>query len=100
MIESLTKEQEEQFPNYRDKWLGYGLSSAQDITPEDCDRAFELISKLVLEEGDEPLIGWVLCESPIDIKNKSENSDFIYHRGFGNHDAGWLSFYDYMEEVV
>jgi hypothetical protein len=100
MIESLTKEQEEQLAVYRDKWLSYGLSTAQDITPEDCDRAFELISELVLEDGDEPLIGWVLCDSPVDIKNKSGNKDFIYNRGFGNHDAGWISFYDYMEEVV
>ena len=100
MIESLTKEQEEQLTVYRDKWLSYGLSTAQDITPEDCDRAFELISKMVLEEGDEPLVGWVLCDSPMDIKNKSKNDDFVYHRSFGNHDAGWISFYDYMEEVV
>lgn len=100
MIESLTKEQEEQLPVYRDKWLNYGLSTAQDITPEDCDRAFEIISELVLEEGDEPLVGWVLCDSPIDIKNKSKNDNFVYHRSFGNHDAGWISFYDYTEEVL
>ena len=99
-IKSLTTEQAEQMHYHRDKWLSNGLSTAQDITPEDCDRAFELISELVLEDGDEPLIGWVLCDSPMDIKNKSGNKDFIYNRGFGNHDSGWIAFYDYMEEVL
>lgn len=100
MIEKLTKKQTEQLSIYRDKWLKNGLSAEQNITDKDCQLAFKMISELVLEDGDEPLSGWILCDSPIDMKNKSKNKQFIYDRSFGNHDSGWISFYDYMENVL
>lgn len=101
MIEKLTKKQESQMAVYRDKWIANGLSTVQDITEDDIARAIEIVSELVLEDGDSPLAGGIICDSPIHMsKLIGSNSFVIYSSFFGNLESSWISSYDFFQEEV
>ena len=100
MIENLTKEQEKLLQVYANKWISRGLSTDQNVTEKDCERAVELVSKLVLEPGDPELKGYVLCDSPFEISKKVDSNAFLSESFYGNLEASWLSFFDYCKTVL
>ena len=98
-IDSLTSEQEALLDVYAEKWIAIGL----DATPADRPRAEAAIARVYTAGGLRPPGEIVWCQSPDDLittaKKRGDTvavGDFI----FGQHDAGWLSFYAYMREVV
>ena len=104
MIESLTKDQEARMAEFRDKWIAIGLSTE----PADRKRAEEGVKLAYAAGGLEPPkeIYWV--ESPFaGLKKAAELSgdasdelSQLYRCGYGQHDASWLSFYDFFGEVL
>jgi hypothetical protein len=103
MIEKLTKEQEKELEVYRDKWIDIGRS----CEPVDLEVCKPLVCEAYKSAGLEPPKKFFLVDSPVAAiekvreldstlsKNKSLN-DMIY----GSHDASWMSFYDYMDNVL
>ena len=96
-IESLTPEQEAQLDVYRDKWIKIGLSTER----VDREVAMESVRKLY-ECGGLPM--------PKNVEfagGPDEARDILRRYGvdapvttscvYGSHEAGWLSFYDYMQ---
>jgi len=113
-IENLTKEQEELLPVYRDKWLAIGLSTEET----DVEKAEEAIDKVYQCAGLEPpkekiwgknpyegavlaaqltKYGKIRASDPLD---KNEITNQLSHAGYGNHDASWISFYDFFQKEV
>lgn len=100
MINSLTKEQESQFSVYSKKWIEIGLST----NPIDMSVMDEIINKLYSQVGldspnkievyDSPFAAVKAMKEKYDVDVKSQ--DFVY----GAHDAAWLSFFDYLNDVV
>jgi len=91
MIESLTKEQEEKFPEYVRKWLSIGLCT----NPADKTKSEALIDDVYKAGGLEPPKTKIWLLSPFEIKKYNipfDSSNFCY----GQHDASWLGFYDYF----
>lgn len=124
-INSLTPSQIERFTEWRDRWTAIGLCT----DPANRPRAENGIASIYRGAGlATPKIVW--CGSPLSqaitramlMKNKSGTSvgasvgdsvwasvgdsvkdsvrDSVRDSGFGQHDAGWLSFYDYFRFVV
>jgi len=98
MIESLTPEQEALFPVYVKKWLDVGLNTQ----PADRKAAEEGV-RMAYAAADLPPpkeIRWT--DSPnaggLMAAKFAENNTLTPL--YGQHDAAWLSFYDFMEEVV
>jgi hypothetical protein len=102
-IESLTADQEARFVEYIDKWLSIGLST-EPVDFENAKKAACLSYRLA---GLEEPKNFHITDSPIDairlIKtldpSKSEY-DIFNEMFYGSQDAGWLSFYNYFQEVV
>jgi len=102
-IESLTANQEARFVEYIDKWLSIGLST-EPVDFENAKTAACLAYRLA---GLEEPKNFHITDSPIDairlIKtldpSKSEY-DIFNEMSYGSQDAGWLSFYNYFQEVV
>lgn len=104
VIKELTEEQSKQLEKYRDKWIKIGLNTSK------IDRAkAESLVGAVYEQGGLPPpkeIKWV--KSPTEALEYVENHssydgtkrDAFSNFCYGNHDAGWLSFYDYCYEVL
>jgi hypothetical protein len=104
-MSELTESQKEQLPIYRDKWIEIGTNT----DPIDEDRAREAI-RLLYECGDQtPPSNVMFFESPKQIidhlktlppfKSRS-NSDLLQLFIYGQHDASWLTYYDYLKGVV
>lgn len=95
-ITSLTPDQEAQMSVYRDKWIKIGLNTDR-IDPERARAAVELLyARGGLSAPDKI----VFANGPRDAKellgkNHSVTDSCVY----GNHEAAWLSFYDYMQNV-
>lgn len=97
----LTDEQKALFPVYRDKWIAIGKSC------EPCDlekskhyarlaySAAGLVCPEVFYLVDSPLAA---AELEAKLQNKKTLS--ISNQAFGYHEAGWLSYYDFMLEVL
>lgn len=124
-IESLTKEQEALLPVYRDKWIEIGTN----CEPCDFERAKAALTPVYQAAGLEPPGQVYLVDSPIQScyasailseakqwpsqKNlegwlndpdtlqrlRGEAAQHLHDQIYGSHDAGWLSFYDYLYEV-
>lgn len=102
-IESLTANQEARFGEYVDKWLSIGLST-EPVALENAKTAACLAYRL---SGLEEPKNFHITDSPIAairlIKtldpSKSEY-DIFNEMSYGSQDAGWLSFYNYFQEVV
>ena len=98
MIEQLTPEQEAQLSIYREKWIDIGLSTGKC----DFERAKGLITTMYTNAGLEPPKEWHYSTSP---KATLKLCKDLYNlddpvSGYGCHDAGWLSFYDYCKQVL
>lgn len=111
-IEKLTPEQEARLPEFRDKWLAHGLSTQ----PANRPMAEEGIRKAYLAGGLTPPDTIVWAESPVAALKEIAKAEFaeqgktkytdkelwnqakqyIQSACFGQHEAAWLAFYDFM----
>jgi hypothetical protein len=101
-IEKLTPELEAQMEVYHDRWIDIGLSTA-NIERERATDAVKLMYKCGgLEAPDElvfvngPIEAFKLLKDRKVVKNVD---DFLSSIVFGSNEAGWLSFYNYFQEV-
>lgn len=100
MITSLTLEQTAKFPDYVDNWTGIGL----DISDIDVEKTMlaigvmykeaDLVCPTKYEVYDSPFEAITEMKIRYNLDVTPEN--FIY----GAHDASWLAFYSYMQEVL
>lgn len=102
-ISSLTKEQEARFPEFVDKWQKIGLST-ESINFEE---AKKIAIKLYEEAGLKAPKTILYARSPKEaisiiqkIDSSMTESSIFFDMSFGNQEASWLSFYDYMQEVA
>ena len=85
-IDKITSEQKKLFPVYREKWLEIGLRT-ETINKEDARFVLQkFLSHFNLNDRE-----IVFVDSPKGLKQ---------NRVFGNNEAGWLSFYDFMKNVM
>ncbi len=102
-LTELTPEQEALMDVVRDEWIAYGLSTA----PADRAAAEAGVDLAYRAAGLEPPALKVWVGSPWAILDKAQEIDDEpktreqYLRGmcFGQHDASWLSFYDYFRRI-
>jgi hypothetical protein len=102
-LEKLTAEQEARFTEFTEKWLSIGLSTE----PCDFEKAKEaacLAYRLV--DLEEPK-NFFLADSPVDairlIKELAPDmseTQIFSDMSYGAHEAPWLSFYNYFQEVA
>lgn len=101
----LTPEKEARFDEFVNKWTAIGLARSQTI---DVPRIQAAVSALYAQEGQE-LTRVQICESPAALVRKlpsmrghteAETPTLeVSACSFGQFDAGWLSFYDYLQSV-
>lgn len=98
IIDHLTKEQEAQFDPYVEKWLKYALSTDEPDIPG----SEHWICEAYKAAGIEPPSSFEWFKSPQAMRVACPEA-FVDRSGnicFGNHDAPWLAFYDFMLNVV
>ena len=101
MIEELTKEQDEKLDEYFEKWSNVGLRFGK-TTPEDREISERAIFEIYKEQGlSQPQVFW--ARSPeeaikklFELGDDKIKSEPLGDVGFGQHDASWLSFYDFF----
>lgn len=111
MITSLTPAQEAQLEVYKNKWIEIGL----DRGPCDFDKAKQYVKMAYEAAGEKCPDAFYLADSPMAAINLElelrgiKESDDGYHEArkqapdnqiFGSHEAPWLSYYDYMWNVL
>lgn len=102
MIKSLTKKQALQLDTYRDKWLAIGLSCEPCNLEESkkyarmAYKSAGLKSPKVFHLVDSPMAA---CELESSLMGVTK-IDALNNQIFGSHDASWLSYYDYMINVL
>ena len=101
-IESLTESDIAQFDIYVKKWIDIGLSTE----PVDLENAKAAVCRAYTNVGLSEPKNFFVTKSPIDaiklIKTLAPEKsavDIFNEMSYGNHDAGWLSFYNYFQEV-
>ena len=101
-INTLTDADIAQFDTYVNKWLDIGLSTA----PVDLENAKIAARNAYISAGLTPPTQFYTAKSPIDaisiirkLDPSKTPSEIFNDMSFGNHDAGWLSFYTYFQEV-
>ncbi len=111
-VEKLTKTQEAALAQYRDKWISIGLS----VEETDIEKAESAIDKVYTSAGlptpeekvwaRNPYEGVILAAQlekygkirAADPLEKTEITNQLSKAGYGNHDASWLSFYDFFQK--
>lgn len=103
MITKLTKAQEQQMAVYRDQWIKHGRSTE----PLNEEAARGACIEFYKQGGLNPPKEIVFQPSPMAAVNylkqrfpKLSNSDIYAAASWGNLEAGWISFYTYMHEVL
>jgi hypothetical protein len=102
VISDLTEEQKARLSEYRDKWLAIGLDTKRANRPkaeEAAKAAYEvagLIPPTTFEWVDSPVAAIKLLTDKYGLSKSDAINSFAY----GNQEAGYLSFYDYMLQVV
>lgn len=102
-IESLTTDQEARFGEYVDKWISIGLSTE----PVDFENAKTAACFAYRLAGLEEPKNFHITDSPVnairlikELEPSFSENDIFNDMSYGSHDAGWLSFYNYFQEVV
>ena len=102
-IEKLTAEQEARFGEYVDKWLDIGLSTE----PVDFEKAKEAACLSYRLAGLPEPVNFHIADSPVDairliktLDSSKSSSDIFNEMSYGAQDAGWLSLYNFFQEVV
>lgn len=106
-IESLTDAQRARIPEYVQQWKEIGLSTK----PADRYAAGKAILELYACAGRKPPSSIVWRESPMAMCERDVSKEVMAASGlprfrkiseciYGQHDAGWLSFYAFMREVL
>jgi len=106
-IDKLTPEQEALIPVYRDKWIAIGKS----CEPCDLEQSKHFARLAYAAAGLECPEKFYLVDSPmaaakLEVNLRGENPNAtnlqtaINNQVFGYHEAGWLSYYEFMLEVV
>lgn len=93
MITSLTKEQEDLLPVYRDKWISIGLNTEpanKNAAEAGIKRAYEIAGLTP------PTIEWFDSPQAV-VREKKIQVESVF---YGQFEAGWLSFYNYVHEVL
>lgn len=101
MISSLTDAQRAKFPHYIKKWTDVGLCTSPSNRPKAQDG---IVWAYKIAGLDAPKIVW--CGSPLsqgltraicfDKAVWDSVGDSVGDSGYGQHDAGWIGFYDYF----
>ena len=101
-IDTLTDTDIAQFGNYVNKWLDIGLSTE----PVDFENAKIAVCQAYVNVGLKAPTEFHIACSPIEAINiikrldpSKSSSDIFNEMSYGNHDAGWISFYNYFQEV-
>lgn len=95
-IDKLTLEQEAQLAVYRDKWIAIGMLTDR----VDPTRATEAV-KLLYTCGGLPAPKKILfANGPRHAKELLNARSVTESCAYGNHEAAWLSFYDYMQNEL
>lgn len=103
-ITKLTEAQKELMPEYVKKWTDIGLATG----PVDKEGAISAVKKAYRAAGLSEPTNFYYASSPMDaitviqkLDPTKKKSDIYGEMIYGNQDASWLSFYDYMfEEVI
>ena len=103
MITELTKEQQDQMPIYRDKWIDIGLSTEtidRDAAVAALNMAYQAADlappkTVLLASGPKDMVR-VFRETFPNATWDEFSSNIIY----GSHEADWASYIDYFQEVV
>jgi hypothetical protein len=102
-IEKLTAEQESKFGEYVEKWLSIGLSTA----PLDFEKAKEASILAYRNAGLPEPVNFHVADSPLSAIQLIKGLDpslserqILSDMSYGAHDADWLSYYDYFDEVL
>lgn len=112
-IEALTPEQEARFPEFRDKWIAFGLST----DPANREVGEEGVKEAYQAAGLAPPTEFIWCDSPyagameaakLITGNPKLSGEALLREArsalnkaiTGQQDAGWLSFYDFIHEVM
>ena len=100
IIDKLTPEQESQLDVYYQRWLAIGTSTEGT----DFERAREALRLVYTCAGQEPPGEILHMKSPMAAaeweKAQGLSTNGVGSVIYGNHDASWLGFYEYMHEVV
>lgn len=114
MIKELTKEQTARFPEFVEKWLGYGLATgpcdkkAAEKAACEAYKAAGLPAPKHFVWVSGPLKGSELAGRALKAKDYKEfkamksggsTSEGFAVRGYGQFSAGWCSYYDYWFQV-
>jgi len=100
IIDKLTPEQEAQLEVYYERWLAIGMSTE----PTDLEAAKEALILVYTAAKQEPPKEILHFTNPMAAaeweKAEGLSSSGVGSVIYGNHDASWLGFYEYMHEVV
>jgi hypothetical protein len=103
MITELTAEQQARFGEFVDKWLTIGFSTG----PVDVEAAKAAAIVCYEKAGLKPPVNFHVAKSPMDairlikeLDPSKKESEIFSEMSYGNHEASWLSFYDYFQEAV
>lgn len=102
IVNGLSKEQEDQFPVYVDRWKRIGLSTDRIDRDKAIAAAKKAYSRAKLNEP----TNFYFTKSPVDAVNfihknidkKALRSTIISQMIYGAHDSAWLSFYSFFKE--
>lgn len=111
VISELTEAQQAQMSVYRDKWLKIGLSCEPIVFEAAVDAVKLTIERYNTHIGKDKGLDfpteYVYARSPKEAYNMAKErfpklsaNEFLNNTIWGCHDAAWISFYDYMKEVV
>ena len=102
-IESLTPEQEALLPVYADKWISIGLSTE----PVDFEKAKEAVCVAYDCAGLDRTTNFHVVDGPLaaieliqKLDPKKTPRDIFQEMSYGAHDASWLSYYEYLRDVL
>ena len=103
IIKQLTQEQESLLSGYRDKWLKIGLCT--DLI--DIEKAKAAVRDAYQVAGLPAPKLFFKFDSPFSaalviflLKKTAQVRDQVGAQIYGNHDAAWLSFYDFFRQVL